>query len=136
MAPSLIASTPEQSTLPETQETKTPIANPITDQSIYASEHQRFKTEGLPNSTETWLKRAREAREILAKDAAARDIENKSPVAEISLLKSAGLLKVLGPVQYGGGGQTWEVGYRIIREVSKGDGSIGMLCEYSEILSV
>ena len=46
------------------------------------------------------------------------------------MLKSSGLLKVLGPVAYGGGGQSWEVGYKVIREVAKGDGSIGMLLGY------
>lgn len=43
--------------------------------------------------------------EILGQDAAQRDIANKSPKAEVALLKSAGLLKVLGPKKYGGGEQ-------------------------------
>lgn len=49
--------------------------------------------------------------EILGQDAAQRDIANKSPKAEVALLKSAGLLKVLGPKKYGGGEQ---VSYRIV----------------------
>lgn len=76
------------------------------------------------------MKRARQVAEILALDAPKRDIENKSPVAEIALLKASGLLKVLGPKQFGGGGESWETGYKIIREVAKGDGSIGMLLGY------
>jgi alkylation response protein AidB-like acyl-CoA dehydrogenase len=71
-----------------------------------------------------------EVAEILAQDAAQRDIENKSPKAEVSLLKSSGLLKTLGPKKYGGGEQSWETGYKVIREVSKADGSIGMLLGY------
>ena len=51
--------------------------------------------QGLPGSEQAWLGRAKEVSEILATNAAARDIENKSPRAEISLLKSAGFLKVL-----------------------------------------
>jgi len=68
--------------------------------------------------------------EIFAADAAARDIESKTPRAEVALLKSSGLLKVLGPKKFRGGGQNWEVGYKVIREVAKGDGSLGMLLGY------
>jgi len=101
-----------------------------TDPAIYATEHQQFKNEGLPTTTRGWIQRAQAVAEILGRDAAQRDIENKAPRAEVSLLKSAGLLKILGPKKYGGGEQTWEVGYKVIREVSKGDGSLGMLLGY------
>ena len=67
---------------------------------------------------------------ILADDAALREKEKKSPIAEVSLLKSSGLTKVLGPRCYGGGDQGWSVAYKVIREVAKGDGSIGMLLGY------
>lgn len=100
------------------------------DPSVYDVHHQEFLSDGLPKDAEGWLERARRISKILAEDAAARDIDNKSPRAEVSLLKSAGLLKVLGPTFFGGGGQTWEVGYKVIREVAKGDGSIGMLLGY------
>lgn len=39
-------------------------------------------------------------------------------------------MKVLGPKEVGGGGQDWEVAYKVIREVAKGDGSLGMLLGY------
>jgi alkylation response protein AidB-like acyl-CoA dehydrogenase len=100
------------------------------DPSMYASRHEAYGAEGLPSTTASWLQRAQAVSKILASDAAARDLANKSPVAEVSLLKSSGLLKILGPVEYGGGGQSWEVGYKAIREVAKGDGSIGMLLGY------
>ncbi|TVY34218.1 Dibenzothiophene desulfurization enzyme C, partial [Lachnellula subtilissima] len=58
------------------------------------------------------------------------DDENKTPRAEIALLKSSGLLKLLGPKAFGGGGQGWDVAFKAIREVAKGDGSIGMLLGY------
>jgi len=100
------------------------------DPTIYDAYHKQFVSDGLPSTTEGWLSRARAVAEIFSVDAAARDIENKSPKAELALLKSSGLLKVLGPKEYGGGGETWETGYKVIREVAKGDGSLGMLLGY------
>lgn len=104
--------------------------NPVSDPIVYDIQHQKFLSDGLPTTASDWLNRARQVSEIFAVDAAARDIENKSPKAEVALLKSAGLTKVLGPKKYGGGGQTWEVAYKVIREVAKGDGSLGMLLGY------
>lgn len=104
--------------------------NQTLDPTIYDLHHQKFFAEGLPSSTSAWLSRASQVSQILSLDASARDIENKSPKAEVSLLKSSGLLKVLGPVEFGGGGQSWDVGYKVIREVAKGDGSLGMLLGY------
>lgn len=105
-------------------------SHPSTDPAVYSIYHQSFSSSGLPKDSEGWIERARQVSSILAEDAAARDIDNKSPLAEISLLKSSGLLKVLGPATIGGGGQSWDVGYKVIREVAKGDGSIGMLLGY------
>ncbi|OJD38028.1 thermophilic desulfurizing enzyme family protein [Diplodia corticola] len=104
------------------------IPPPATDPAIY--EEYRFKWSVLPSSADEWLDRAADVKEVLARDAAKRDRENKTPRAEIALLKHSGLLKVLGPRQYGGGGQPWAVGYKAVREVAKGDGSIGMLLGY------
>lgn len=101
-----------------------------TNPAIYDEHHKRFGAAGLPKTSDDWIARAAEVSKILSGDAAIRDIESKSPVAEVSLLKSAGLLKVLGPTKYGGGGQDWSIGYRVIREVAKGDGSLGQLLGY------
>ena len=101
-----------------------------TDVESYASSIHGFERQRLPTNQQGWVNRAREVAEILATDAPKRDLENKSPRGEIALLKAAGLLKVLGPKQYGGGGESWETGYKLIREVAKGDGSIGMLLGY------
>lgn len=105
-------------------------ARVYTDPAVYNEHHQRFDRAGLPRTQEEWLQRAADVAEILGQDAAQRDIENKSPKAEVALLKSSGLLKVLGPQKYGGGGQSWETGYKVIREVAKTDGSLGMLLGY------
>ncbi|KAL4922021.1 acyl-CoA dehydrogenase/oxidase [Aspergillus aurantiobrunneus] len=101
---------------------------PSTDPSVYDSYRSKWST--LPDTAEAWLARAHEVAEVLAQDATQRDQENKSPRAEVALLKHSGLLKLLGPKKYGGGEQPWSVGYKAIREVAKADGSIGMLLGY------
>jgi alkylation response protein AidB-like acyl-CoA dehydrogenase len=138
MAPSSTDSAPvsEQNTTKSSPLSEAVKGNRTSDPAVYDLYHQKFAADGLPSTTEAWLERARQVSEILAQDAAARDIENNTPQAEVSLLKSAGLLKVLGPANIGGGGQTWDVGYKIIREIAKGDGSIGMLLGYHLLWSI
>ena len=90
----------------------------------YEDYHKKSTSVELPHNEEAWLGRARQVAELFNIDAVHRDVESKSPFAEVALLKSSGLLKVLGPKAFGGGGQSWEVGYRAIREVAKGDGCV------------
>ncbi|KAL8710253.1 MAG: hypothetical protein Q9220_005185 [cf. Caloplaca sp. 1 TL-2023] len=101
-----------------------------TDPAVYNEYHQAFSEAPLPSNPEEWVQRAAQVATILAKNAVTREKENKSPFAEISLLKSAGLTKLLGPQKYGGGGQGWDVAYKVIREIAKGDGSLGQLIGY------
>ncbi|KAH8684123.1 acyl-CoA dehydrogenase/oxidase [Ilyonectria robusta] len=108
-------------------------AHPSTDPAVY--QEYEAKWSALPKGEKEWIQRAIDVAEVLAKDAAVRDKENKSPKAEIALLKHSGLLKILGPAKYGGGAEPWTVGFRTIREVAKGDGSIGMLLAYHLIWS-
>ncbi|KAH7391964.1 acyl-CoA dehydrogenase/oxidase [Pyrenochaeta sp. MPI-SDFR-AT-0127] len=98
------------------------------DPAAYSEYEKKWAT--IPADEVAWLQRAQDVADVLALDAGTRDRENKSPRAEIALLKHAGLLKVLGPKEYGGGQQPWSVGYRIIRKVAEADGSIGMLLGY------
>ena len=105
-------------------------SNPATDPAVYDAHHRNFADSPLPSKPDEWLERAARVSTIFAEDAAQRERENKSPKAEVSLLKSSGLTKVLGLQKYGGGGQGWDVAYRIIREIAKGDGSLGMLLGY------
>ncbi|KAK0649620.1 acyl-CoA dehydrogenase/oxidase [Cercophora newfieldiana] len=102
--------------------------HPATDPAVYQEFESKWAT--LPADAEGWIQRARDVAAVLATDAAAREKANKSPKAEIALLKHSGLLKVLGPKKYGGGEQPWSVAYKTIREVAKADGSIGMLLGY------
>ncbi|KAF1848912.1 acyl-CoA dehydrogenase NM domain-like protein [Cucurbitaria berberidis CBS 394.84] len=98
------------------------------DPAVYAEYEKKWTA--LPQDEAGWLRRAQEVADVLAVDAVVRDAENKSPRAEVALLKYAGLLKVLGPKKYGGGGEPWSVGYKLIRKVAEADGSIGMLLGY------
>jgi alkylation response protein AidB-like acyl-CoA dehydrogenase len=83
-----------------------------------------------PRTPEQWLARASEVAAILATDAVRRDREAKTPYAEVQLLKDSGLVTLLGPAEFGGGGQNWTTAYRVIREIATGDGSIGQLVGY------
>jgi alkylation response protein AidB-like acyl-CoA dehydrogenase len=91
-----------------------------TDPKVY--DEYQSKWSALPTDEAGWVQRAQDVATVLAKDAGAREKANKSPRAEVALLKHSGLLKVLGPKKYGGGEQPWTVGYQVIREVAKGDG--------------
>lgn len=93
-----------------------------TDPAVCAEYESKWAT--YPTDAQGWLERAREVAVVLSVDAAAREKANKSPKAEVALLKHSGLLKVLGPKKYGGGEQPWSVGYKVIREVAKGDGYV------------
>lgn len=90
------------------------------DPAVYAEYEAKWSA--LPKDEEEWIQRAKDVADALKPDAAAREKENKSPKAEVALLKHSGLLKALGPAEYGGGGQSRAVGYRLVREVAKGDG--------------
>jgi hypothetical protein len=107
---------------------------PSTDPVVYDVHHQTFSAAPLPKNETEWVVRAARVAAILAEDVTVRDREQKIPAAEVSLLKSSGLLKVLGPTKYGGGGQPWDVAYKVIRELAKGDGSLGM-CKSKDIAS-
>ncbi|KAI4099529.1 MAG: hypothetical protein L6R37_005956 [Teloschistes peruensis] len=101
-----------------------------TDPAVYNEHHKNFNKTPLPSMPEAWIQRAAQVAAILSKDVVSREKENRTPLAEVSLLKSAGLTKLLGPIKYGGGGQSWDVAYKVIREIAKGDGSLGMLLGY------
>ncbi|KAK7210887.1 hypothetical protein V2G26_018065 [Clonostachys chloroleuca] len=92
-----------------------------------AAASRRWKSEPKPNTPTEWVKRASEASEILKIDAVQRDNEGKPPFAEVQLLKDAGLVNLLGPREFGGGGATWQTSYKVTTEIAKADGSVGHL---------
>lgn len=101
----------------------------ITDQ-VTTALADRWRDTAAPKSTAEWLARAQEVADILAADAVERDRANATPHAEIRLLKQSGLVTLLGPVEHGGAGETWDTAYKVIRTVARGDGSIGQVLGY------
>lgn len=89
-----------------------------------------FTTRPTPRTAADWIARAGEVAAVLATDAVERDRAGATPYAEVQLLKDSGLVTLLGPVAHGGGGQDWRTAYRVVREISKADGSIGQLLGY------
>ncbi|TPW76869.1 acyl-CoA dehydrogenase family protein [Schumannella sp. 10F1B-5-1] len=90
----------------------------------------RWPRSARPSDAAGWIARAREVADILAADAVDRDRAGAPPRSEVALLKASGLVTLLGPTAHGGAGQSWETAYRVIREVARGDGSIGQLLGY------
>ncbi|TIH39887.1 monooxygenase [Subtercola vilae] len=107
--------------------TITDTASPTTNNS---GPENRWANQARPSTAAGWIRRAAEVSTILAADAVERDNANQPPFAEVQLLKNSGLVTLLGPAGHGGGGETWDTAYRVIREVARGDGSIGQLLGY------
>ena len=77
-----------------------------------------------------WSAVARQVADTLARDALARDRANQQPVQEVQLLRSAGLLNLLVPAQYGGSGAHFETAFAVVRILATADGSIAQLLAY------
>lgn len=83
-----------------------------------------------PTTSAEWIAHAQKVSDILARDAVERDRVGAAPYAEVQLLKDSGLVTLLGPTEFGGGGQRWETAYQVVRVIARGDGSIGQLLGY------
>lgn len=82
------------------------------------------------NASNSWLDRAAELRDVFARDAVERDQLGGRPTEQIRLLKESGLLSIIIPEKYGGGGEPYSTALRIAREFAKVDGSLGHLYGY------
>ncbi|MET8945763.1 acyl-CoA dehydrogenase family protein [Streptomyces sp. NPDC004542] len=82
-----------------------------------------------------WLRVARETAEDLATDAVAREQAGKLPLDEVSRLREAGLLTLLVPGEFGGGGADWPTAYAVVREIAAADGAIAQLLSSHYFLS-
>ncbi|MGK9146823.1 monooxygenase [Plantibacter flavus] len=100
------------------------------DRASDAGYTDRWAGQPAPRDAAGWIARAQEVADILSVDAVARDRANATPHQEVALLKASGLVTLLGPVQHGGAGETWDTAYRVIRTVARGDGSIGQVLGY------
>jgi alkylation response protein AidB-like acyl-CoA dehydrogenase len=66
----------------------------------------------------------------LKEDAAARDLANRNPDAEVAMIREAGLLPILVPAELGGGGLDWAAVLRVVRPILRADASIGHVVAY------
>ncbi len=78
---------------------------------------------------------AKSVASTLAATAVERDSQAGMPEEEVKQLRSAGLLPLVVPKEYGGIGATWVEALPIIQELAKADGSTGQLYANQLILS-
>lgn len=83
-----------------------------------------------PDTSNPWIAKAVELRDILARDAVERDQLGGKPVEQIRLLKESGLLTIVIPKEFGGAGEPHSTALKIGREFAKVDGSIGHIYGY------
>ncbi|ASN40624.1 acyl-CoA dehydrogenase family protein [Paeniglutamicibacter terrestris] len=77
-----------------------------------------------------WSTIAQSVAETLAANALERDRANATPRAEAELLRSSGLLNLLVPAEFGGGGGHFESAFHTVRILATADGSISQLLAY------
>lgn len=80
-----------------------------------------------------WSQIAENVAQTLAQDAVARDRANETPYAEAKLLKESGLVTLLIPQQFGGGGAHWSTAFEAVRILARADASIAQLLAYHYI---
>lgn len=80
-----------------------------------------------------WNGIAKQVADQLGTDAVARDRANKTPYAETKLLKDSGLVTLLVPEEYGGGGGHWATAFAAVRIIAATDASIAQLLAYHYI---
>jgi alkylation response protein AidB-like acyl-CoA dehydrogenase len=82
-----------------------------------------------------WTSVAESVAATLAEDVLDRDRANQDPTRELDLLRDAGLVNLLDPAEFGGGGGHWESAFRVIRVLSRADASIAQILAYHYINS-
>ena len=78
----------------------------------------------VPTTREGWVARAAEAAAIVGTTSLERDRAAADPVAEIEVIKKAGLLGLQGPVASGGGNADWATVLAVAAEFAKVEGSL------------
>lgn len=82
------------------------------------------------DTSNPYLRQARELRLAFAEDAIARDKAGGKPLDQYHLIKDSGLLRLTIPARHGGEGQPWSTALRVVREFAQVDGSIAHLFGY------
>lgn len=77
-----------------------------------------------------WSGIAQQVADQLSLDAVARDRANQLPHREVQLLKDSGLVTLLIPREYGGGGGHWASALAAVRIIAAADASIAQLLGY------
>lgn len=77
-----------------------------------------------------WAGVAQRVADQLGVDAVARDRANQLPHQEVQLLKDSGLVTLLVPQQFGGGGGHWAAALAAVRIIARADASIAQLLAY------
>lgn len=80
-----------------------------------------------------WIGVAQRVADQLGVDAVARDRANQVPHQEVQLLKDSGLVTLLVPEEYGGGGGHWATAFAAVRIIARADASIAQLLAYHYI---
>lgn len=80
-----------------------------------------------------WSGIAQQVADQLGTDAVARDRANEIPFAEARLLKDSGLVTLLVPEEFGGGGGHWATALAAVRIIARTDASIAQLLAYHYI---
>lgn len=88
--------------------------------------HGRATAEELAH----WQAVAEEVAQRLAVDALERDRANQDPTDELDLLREAGLVTLLDPVEAGGGGGHWESAFLAVRVLARADASVAQVLAY------
>lgn len=93
---------------------------------------ERTPWTGIPADGELahWSAIAETAAATLAQDALQRDRANLDPHAELDVLREAGLVTLLHPAEFGGGGAQWSTALTVIRILSRADASVAQVLAY------
>ena len=103
--------------------------------STAAAQPARSHWSGAADAAELarWTRIAEDVAAQLAPDVLARDRANQTPRREAELLRASGLVTLLDPVEFGGGGGHWESAFLAVRILARTDGSIAQLLAYHYI---
>jgi alkylation response protein AidB-like acyl-CoA dehydrogenase len=77
-----------------------------------------------------WTAVARDVAAVLARDVLERDRRGDDPTTELEPLRDSGLVTLLDPAAYGGGGAHWQTAFRVVRVLARADGSLAQLLLY------
>ncbi|MDF2443700.1 MAG: hypothetical protein JWR01_1903 [Subtercola sp.] len=77
-----------------------------------------------------WFQAAQDVADELRRTVVERDHANALPLAEIELLRAAGLLQAGIPTEFGGAGLTWRVTSELVRIIGRSDASIAHILGY------